>query len=58
MAAYGDMDRDLRRAIKNAVTSGLTSNDAVVAKSERDREHMAAVADSARDDHDANAAEE
>ena len=58
MAAYGDMDRDLRRAIKNAVTSGLTSNDAVVVKSERDREHMAAVADSARDDHDANAAEE
>jgi hypothetical protein len=58
MAAYGDMDRDLRRAIKNAVTSGLTSNDAVVAKSERDRENMAAVADSARDDHDANAAEE
>jgi hypothetical protein len=53
MAAYGDMDRDLRRAIKKAVTGGLTSNDAVVAKSERDREHMAAVADSARDDHDA-----
>ena len=58
MAAYGDMDRDLRRAIKKAVTGGLTSNDAVVAKSERDREHMAAVSDSAHDNYDANATEE
>ena len=52
MAAYGDMEKDLRMAIKRTVTHGLTNNDAVVAKSERDREYKQSILDSANDGYD------